>query len=85
MLSLLPLHGRHATKQSDSRDRGLISSLPVPYCTDSLLYVDFIDSLPRFSGYGSCLVVTYGLSRFTRVSPCNKKMTGEQTVKTLVE
>ena len=31
-----------ASKQSDSRDRGLISSLPIPYCTNSLLYVDFI-------------------------------------------
>ena len=40
----------HASKQSDSRDRGLISSLPIPYCADSLLYVDFIHGLPRFGG-----------------------------------
>ena len=77
--------GCHASKQSDSRDRGLISSLPIPYCTNSLLYVDFIHGLPRFGGYYSCLVVTCGLSRFTRVFPCNKKITGEQTVKMLVE
>ena len=32
----------HASKQSDSRDRGLISSLPIFYCTNSFLYVDFI-------------------------------------------
>ena len=38
-----------------------------------------------FGGYDSCLVVTRGLSRFTRVFPCNKKITGEQTVKMLVE
>ena len=75
----------HASKQSDSRDRGLISSLPIPYCTNSLLYVDFIHGLPRFGGYDGCLVVTCGLSRFTRVFPCNKKITGEQTVKMLVE
>ena len=74
-----------ANKQSDSRDRGLISSLPIPYCANSLLYVDFIHGLPRFGGYDSCLVVTCGLSRFTRVFPCNKKITGEQTVKMLVE
>ena len=74
--------GCHASKQSDGRDRGLISSLPKPYCANSLLYVDFIHGLPR---YDSCLVVTCGLSRFTRVFPCNKKITGEQTVKMLVE
>ena len=77
--------GCHASKQSDSRDRGLISSLPIPYCANSLLYVDFIHGLPRFGGYDSCLLVTCGLSRFTRVFPCNKKITGEQTVKMLVE
>ena len=73
--------GCHASKQSDSRDRGLISSLPIPYCTNSLLYVHFLHSLPRFCGYDSCLVVTCGLSRFTRVFPCNKKITGEQSKK----
>ena len=77
--------GRHASKQSDSRDRGLNCSLPRPYCTNSLLYVDIIRGLPRFGGYDSCLVVTCGLSCFTRVFPCNKKITGEQTVKMLVE
>ena len=29
--------GCHASKQSDSRDRGLASSLPIPYCATSLL------------------------------------------------
>ena len=47
--------------------------------------MDFIHGLPRFGSYDSCLVVTCGLSRFTRVFPCNKKITGEQTVKMLVE
>ena len=63
----------HASKQSNSRDRGLISSLPIPYCTNSLLYVDFIHGPPRFGGYDSCLVVNCGLSRLTGVFPCNKK------------
>ena len=82
MQTIVDACGCHASKQSD---RGLISSLPIPYCTNSLLYVDFIHGLPRFGGYDSCLVVTCGLSRFTRVFPCNKKITGEQTVKMLVE
>ena len=57
---------------------------PIPYCTNSLLYVDFIHGLPRFRGYDSCLVVTCGLSRFPCMFLCNKKITGEQTVKMLV-
>ena len=85
MQTIVDACGCHASKQSDSRDRGLICSLPIPYCTNSLLYVDFIHGLPRFGGSDNCLVVTCGLSRFTHVFPCNKKITGEQTVKMLVE
>ena len=85
MQTIVDACGCHASKQSDSRDRGLISSLPIPYCANSLLYVDFIHGLPRFGGYDSCLVVTCGLSRCTGVFPWNKKITGEQTVKMLVE
>ena len=66
MQTIVDACGCHASKQSDSRDRGLISSLPIPYCANSLLYVDFIHGLPRFGGYDSCLVVTCGLSCFTR-------------------
>ena len=47
--------------------------------------MDFIHGLPRVGGYDSCLLVTCGLSRSTCVFPCNKKITGEQTVKMLVE
>ena len=47
--------------------------------------MDFIHGLSKFCGYDSCLVVTCGLTPFTRAFPCNKKITGEQTVKTLVE
>ena len=85
MQTIVDACGCHASKQSNSRDGGLIFSLPIPYCTNSLLYVDFIHGLPRFGGYDSCLVVTCGLSCFTRVFPCNKKITDEQTEKMLVE
>ena len=77
--------GCHASKQSDSRVWGLVSSLPILYCANSLLYVDFIHGLPAFGCYDSCLVVTCGLTRFTRAFPCNTKITGEQTVKFSVE
>ena len=85
MQTIVDACGCHASKQSDSRDRGLISSLSIPYCTNSLHYMDFIHGLPRFGVYDSCLVITCRLSRFDRVFPCNQKMTGEQTVKMLVE
>ena len=77
--------GCHASKQSESRDRKLISTLPIPYCANSLLYMDFSHILPRSAGNDSCLVVTCGLSCLTRAFPCSKKKTGEQTVKTLEE
>ena len=77
--------GCHASKRSDSRDRGPVSSLPIPYCANSLLYVDFIHGLPKFGGYDSGLVLTCCLTRFTRALLCNKKITGKQTLKILVE
>ena len=40
MQTIVDACGCHASKESDSRDRGLISSLPIPYCANSLLYVD---------------------------------------------
>ena len=80
MQSIVDSCGCHANKQSNSHDRGLVSSLPIPYCANSLLYTDFIHGLPKFGAYDGCLVVTCGLTRFTRVFPCNKKITGEQTV-----
>ena len=85
MQSIVDSCGCHSSKQSDSRERGLVSSLPIPHCANSVLYMDFIHDLPKFGGYDSCLVVTCGLIRFTRAFPCNKKITGEQTVKISVD
>ena len=83
--SIVDACARHASKRSDSRDRGLVSGLPVPYRANTLLYVDFINGLPRFGGYDSCLVVTCCLTRCTRAFPCSEKITCEQTVKIVVE
>ena len=38
MQTIVDASGCHASMQSDSRDRGLICSLLIPYCTNSLLY-----------------------------------------------
>ena len=81
MLSIVDSCGCHASKKSDSRERGLVSSLPIPYRAISPLYMDFIHGLPKFGGHDCCLVITCGLTCFTSAFHCNKKITGEQTVK----
>ena len=41
--------------------------------------------MPKFGSYDVALVVTCGLTRFTRVFPCTKHITGEKTIKILLE
>ena len=71
-------------KPGDLRDRGLYSTLPIPHCANSVLYVDYTE-MPKFRGYDFALVVTCGLTRFTRVFPCTKNSIGEETIKILLE
>ena len=71
-------------KPGDIRYRGLYSTLPIPHCANSVLYVDYTE-MPKFGGYDFVLVVTCGLTRFTRVFPCTKHITCEETIKILVE
>ena len=59
-------------------------TLPIPHCANSVFYVDYTE-LPKFGGYDLALVVTCGLTRFTRVFPCTKQITGEHTIKILLE
>ena len=62
-------------KPGDIRDRGLYSTLPIPHCANGVLYVDYTE-MPKFGGYDFALVVTCGATRFTRVFPCTKHITG---------
>ena len=71
-------------KPGDIRDRGLYLTLPIPHCANSVLYVDYRE-MPKFGGYDFALVVTCGLTRFTRVLPCTKNITREETIKILLE
>ena len=71
-------------KPGDIRDRGIYSTLPIPHCANSVLYVDYTE-MPKFGGYDFALVVTCGLTRFTGVFPCTKHITGEETIKILLE
>ena len=36
-------------KPGDIRDRGLYSTLPIPHCANSVLYVDYTE-MPKFGG-----------------------------------
>ena len=71
-------------KPGDIRHRGLYSTLPFPHCANSVLYVDYTE-MPKFGGYDFDVVVTCWLTRFTRVFPCTKHITGEETIKILLE
>ena len=71
-------------KPGDIRDRALYWTLPIPHCATSALYVTYTE-MPNFRVYDFALVVTCGLTRFTMVFPCTKHITGEQTIKLLLE
>ena len=71
-------------RPGDIRDRGLYSTLPIPHCANSVLYVHYTE-MPKFGGYDFALVLTCGLTRFIRVFPCTKHITGEETIKILPE
>ena len=68
----------------DISDRCLYSTLPIPHCANSVPYVEYTE-MPKFGGYGFALVVTCGQTRFTRVLPCAKHITGEETIKILLD
>ena len=71
-------------KPGDIMDTGLHSTLPVPHFAKSVRYLDYI-VMPKFGGYDLALVVTCGLTRFTRMFPCTKHITDEETIKILLE
>ena len=56
----------------------------IPHCANSVLHLDYT-VMPKFGGYDFALVVTCRLTRFTRVFPCSKHITGEDTIKILLE
>ena len=63
MQSIVHSCGCHASKQSIPRERGLISRLPIPYCANCLLCVDFIHGLPRFGVVGTGKICTVCTAR----------------------
>ena len=72
------------TKANTAADRGEVSNLPIPNQMNSILYVDFMH-LPKFAGHDFALLVTDGLSRYSRVFPLTKKVDGEGVLKEIFE
>ena len=85
--SLLPIVDDcpcRSCRPGDIRDRGLYLTLPIPHCANSVLNVDYTE-MPKFRGYDFAVVVTCGLTRFARVFPCTKHITGGETIKMLLK
>ena len=82
-LKYFQCHCAKAT-QNQQADRGLLRPLPIPYTANSLVYVDFIEGLPKFKGYDSILLLTCGLTRFCQAVPFRKASDGEAVLKIIL-
>ena len=71
-------------KPVDVADRRLYSTFPIPHFANSVLYVDYTE-MPKIGDYNFALVVTCGLTTFTREIPCTTHITGGETIKILLE
>ena len=71
-------------KSNTAADRREVTSLPIVDHMDSILYVDVME-FPRFAGQDFALLVTEGLSRYTRVFPLTNKVDGEGGLKEIFE
>ena len=71
-------------KANTAADLGEVRNLPIPNQMNSILYVDFME-LPKFAGHDFALLVTDGLSRYSRVFPLTKKVDGEGVLKEIFE
>ena len=71
-------------KANTAADRGEVRNLPIPNEMNSILFVDFME-LPKFAGHDFALLVTDGLSRYSRVFPLTKKVDGEEVLKEIFE
>ena len=66
-------------KPGDIRDRGLYSTLPIPRCANSVVYVEYTE-MSKFWSHDSALVVTCGLTSFTRRPSRNSWKSGSASM-----
>ena len=72
------------SKPNSVEDRGIIGSLPIPQLVNEIVYVDFIQ-VDEYNNFDYLFVMVDGLSRFTRIFPCRKKIDGEHVLKMVFE
>jgi len=76
------------SKPSSHVDRGLISHLPVPQIANDTIYIDFISMDPCRSEdgptYNYILTMVDSLTRFVQFVPCTKSISGEETLKLIL-
>ena len=60
----------------------LYSSLPIPHCANSVLCLHCA-KCPKFGSYDYALVVTCGLTKFTRIFHCTQRIPGEEPISIL--
>ena len=58
-------------KPGDIRDRGLYSTLPIPDCANSVLYVDYT-GMPKFGCYDFALVVDLSIDKVYQSVPMHQ-------------
>ena len=71
-------------KANTAADRGEVRNLPIPNQMNSILYPVFIE-LRSFAGHDVALLMTNGLSCYSRVFPLTKKVDGEGVLKEIFE
>jgi hypothetical protein len=71
------------SKPNNAPDRGLVSCLPIPQMSNQLLYIDFV-AMDISNSFDYVLTIVDALTRFVRFVPCNKNITGEGTLKLIM-
>ena len=64
-------------KVNTAADRGEVRNLPIPNQMNSILHVDFME-LPKFAGHDFALLLTDGLSRYSRLFFLLKRLMGKE-------
>ena len=72
------------TKSNDAKDRGIVSSLPIPQLANDTLFIDFI-SMDPCNEYNYVLTIVDSLTKFCKFIPCSKSITGEETLKLILK
>ena len=72
------------SKPNSAPDRGLVASLPIPQLANDILYVDFVQMDP-FNNLDYVLTIVDALTRFVKFLPCTKTISGESTMKLILQ